>query len=257
MFAIMENLNRPPRTAAFSRRAGFTLTELLIAMTISVVLCGMATYFLFEGLRASLKTSAIYTNDMTQWGLTNRLMIDTKLANNIEIFADNSSATLTAAATYTNNTPAGGVAKGTFGNFIVLALGAMAEVSTTQQQYQYSSLYGYYYNPTAKTLSRFQYAVSASDSQQSTYNTSTGQVSGGLEAIVKEHLGDFQYTVVGTDLTLQPLPTGATGTNGAFLNRIPGQLANMLLRASAGLTNTNNSLTRSDRMIEVAFYARQ
>ena len=253
----MNHLNRPKKTAAFSHRAGFTLTELLIAMSISVIVCGMALAFLFEGLRASLKTSAVYTNDMTQWGLTNRLMIDTKLANNIEIFTDNSTATLSAAATYTNNTPAGGVAQGTFGNFIVLALGSMAEISTTQQQYQYSSLFGYYYNPTAQTLSRFQYTVSASDSQQSTYNTSTGNVSGGLEAIVNEHLGDFQYTVVGTTLALQPLPSGATGPNGAFLNRIPGQLANMLLRASAGLTNSTNTFTRSDRMIEVAFYARQ
>ena len=154
----MNHLNRPKKTAAFSHRAGFTLTELLIAMSISVIVCGMALAFLFEGLRASLKTSAVYTNDMTQWGLTNRLLIDTKLANNIAIYTDNSAGTLAAAVT-----AGGGVGEGSFGNFIVLALGAVMDVTTTQQQQQYSSLYGYYYNPTAQTLSRFQYTIPSNE----------------------------------------------------------------------------------------------
>jgi prepilin-type N-terminal cleavage/methylation domain-containing protein len=249
----MNHLNRPKKTAAFSHRAGFTLTELLIAMSISVIVCGMALAFLFEGLRASLKTSAVYTNDMTQWGLTNRLLIDTKLANNIAIYTDNSAGTLAAAVT-----AGGGVGEGSFGNFIVLALGAVMDVTTTQQQQQYSSLYGYYYNPTAQTLSRFQYTIPSNEPLYASPPTAPTPIPAvGLEALVSEHLGDFKYTVVGTTLALQPLPSGATGPNGAFLLRKINQLANMLVRASAGLTNSTNTFTRSDRMIEVAFYARQ
>jgi hypothetical protein len=229
-------------------------------MAIGVIVGGMALYFLFEGLRASLKTSAIYTNDMTQWGLTNRLMIDTKLANNIEVFTDNSASTLAAAATANSSgIPAGGVAQGSFGNFVVLALGNMVVVSTTVQQYQYSSMYGYYYNPVAQTLSRFQYTVSASDAEQPAYNSQTGVTTGGLEAIVQEHLGDFVYNVVGSNLSLPPLPAGATG-NGAFLNSDTGHLANMLVRAMSGVNTSgqtsNDTLTSNSRIIAVAFYAR-
>lgn len=257
----MNSTNLPQRTAGFSRRAGFTLVEIIVAMMVGAIVLGIATYFLYEGLRASLKTSAIYTNDMTQWGLTNRLLIDTKLANNIEVFTDNSATTLAAAATANSSgIPAGGVPEGSFGNFIVLALGNMVVISSTVQQYQYSSLYGYYYDPNAQTLSRFQYTVSASDSEQPAYNQSTGVTSGGLEAIVNEHLGEFAYTVVGTNLSLQPLPGGATG-NGAFLNSDTGRLANMLIRATAGVnlsgSTANDTLTDNSRMIEVAFYARQ
>jgi prepilin-type N-terminal cleavage/methylation domain-containing protein len=249
---------RFPERTPLRRRAGFTLVELIIAMSISVTVCAMAVYFLFEGLRSSLKTSSIYTNDMTQWGLTNRLLIDTKLANNIEVFTDNTASTLTAAVT-----AQGGIAEGSFGNFIVLALGSMVEVSTTQQQYQYTSLYGYYFNPNAQTLSRFQYTIPSNETlYASPPSAPTPIPSVGLEALVSEHLAQFQYTVVGTNLSLQPWPAGAPGTNGAFLNRRNGQLANMLVRASAGPTNGNNviaanTFTRSDRMIEVSFYARQ
>jgi len=252
----MKRLNDSTKSAALIRPRGFTLVELLIATSISVIVCGMATYFLFEGLRASLKTSAIYTNDMTQWGLTNRLLIDTKLANCIEIFQDNSTTTLTNAAILIGGSPAGGVDPGSFGNFIVLALGAETAGTSTMA---YSSLYGYYYSPSlakedgvntfaAQTLYRFQYTVPSSDTTL------------GLEAIVAKDENNFQYTAVANGLTLPALPAGDSETNGAFLNR-SAFLANLLLRAKSGVnlsgSSVNDTLTSNSRMIEVAFYARQ
>jgi len=228
----MSNPNRPNRTRGLHQKAGFTLTELVIAMTISVITAGMALAFLFEGLRSSLKTTAIYTNDMTQWGLTNRLLIDSKLANAVAIYTDNSAATIAAAAVLT--TPRG-VAQNASGNFLVLAQGSQVDDSTTMT---YSSLIGYYFNTGNGTLSRFQYNVTSAEA-----NTA-------LESILNTELGNFVYTPVSNNLALQ------SNEPAAFLNRVDGHVANMLLRASAGLTNSTSSFTRNDRLIEVSFYTR-
>jgi prepilin-type N-terminal cleavage/methylation domain-containing protein len=217
-----------------SHKAAFTLIELVIAMTISVITAGMALAFLFEGLRSSLKTTAIYTNDMTQWGLTNRLMIDSKLATAVAIYTDNSAATMSAAAALTKPR---GVAEGAFGNFLVLCQGNQQVNSTTVT---YSSIYGYYYNPTAQTISRFQYTPTAAEA------------SSPLEVIVSNELSQFSYVTLATNLALLP-----NSTQGAFLNRKDGAVANLLLRAAAGPTNLINSFTRNYRVIEVSFYTRQ
>ena len=55
---------------------------------------------------------------MTQWGLTNRLMIDSKLATAVAVYTDNSAATMSAAAALAKPR---GVAEGAFGNFLFYA----------------------------------------------------------------------------------------------------------------------------------------
>jgi hypothetical protein len=201
-----------------------------MAMAITVVVCGMAIFFFFQGLRSSLKTTAVFTNDMSQWSLTNRLLIDSKLANAVSVYADNTKTTLTTAKSNGH-----GIAEGNFGKFIVLSKGTQPTGSTTVQ---YSTLFGYAYDSTTQKLSRFEYQVP------------TAEAGNALEATLLTHMSDFVYRPVATNLTLQ-------NTAGPFLLRKNGVQANMVILASAGSTKLTSALTRSDRMIEVSFFTRQ
>jgi len=62
-----------------------TLVEIMVSMALGVVVIGTATWFLFEGTKASYKSMANVENSIQQWGLATKLQIDGKIANLITV----------------------------------------------------------------------------------------------------------------------------------------------------------------------------
>ncbi len=63
-----------------------SLIEVMYAMAIGVFVIGTATWFIFEGMKASLKATNDVENSIQQWGLSAKLQIDGKVANGVTIF---------------------------------------------------------------------------------------------------------------------------------------------------------------------------
>lgn len=64
-----------------------TLVEIMVSMTLGVFVIGAATWFLFEGTKASYSAMASTENSIQQWGLSAKLQIDGKVANGATIMA--------------------------------------------------------------------------------------------------------------------------------------------------------------------------
>ena len=62
-----------------------TLVEVMVSMAVGVVVIGAATWFLFEGTKASYKAMANVENSIQQWGLATKLQIDGKIAGRVDI----------------------------------------------------------------------------------------------------------------------------------------------------------------------------
>jgi len=67
------------------RNAAMTLVEVMFSLAIGVVTIGIATWFVYEGTKASYKAMASVENSTQQWGLTTKLQVDGKIANMITI----------------------------------------------------------------------------------------------------------------------------------------------------------------------------
>ena len=75
-----------PRSQSIRARLGYTLTEVLIGISLSVAIGGAATWFLMEGTRASLKTTNISASDLSQWSIFTAISVDSKIANGMAVY---------------------------------------------------------------------------------------------------------------------------------------------------------------------------
>lgn len=80
-------MHLPPKTYPRSQISGMTLVEVMVSMALGVTVIGAATWFLFEGTKASYSAMAATENSIQQWGLSAKLQIDGKVANNATILA--------------------------------------------------------------------------------------------------------------------------------------------------------------------------
>ncbi|HLP00707.1 MAG TPA: prepilin-type N-terminal cleavage/methylation domain-containing protein [Opitutaceae bacterium] len=224
---------------------GMTLVEVMMASAISLIVTAGVMWLVVEGMRASIHTSNVSGNDLDHWGLANRLVFDTRLANKLILYSEFSSA---AVSTEGNDGVADAYAPEPVGNFLVLALRLPDEETGV---WACTKLTGYVYNPDKKTLSKFEYSV---DKESDDYKKGTP-----VPDLITKHFSELtKLTVlVASDLEIPSLAASAT-TKAAFYQPIgkTGTGTNKaILRMRLGMTNKHWRV-RDSRLIEVAFYIR-
>lgn len=221
------------RTSSIRRsRRGMTLVEIMIAMSLAVAVGGMAIWFMVQSTRTSLRTLSNVDNDLEQWSISNRLLIDSKLANAVSIYSSFEVASFTSSL---------GLGPGYRGNFLVLSQSDQPAGSTTST---FTNLWGFVYNPATKVLSKFDYPVTdAADAGKS------------LDQILTDRYAaiSLKLRIVARDVSLVGDATGVDGLTGAFLCREQGRQGNLVFRRSSG-TSTK---TKDNRMFEISFYTRK
>ncbi|MBE2213999.1 MAG: prepilin-type N-terminal cleavage/methylation domain-containing protein [Opitutaceae bacterium] len=215
-------------TTTGSRKRGMTLTEVMVALALSVVIGGMATYFIIQGTRASLRTTASTENDLVQWSISSRLQVDSKLANGAVIYRglDSSSIDFDKRCT-----------AGARGNLLVLSLSSSPNGSRASS---YEKITGYLFDPADRVLRKFEHEVSTADRTAGT----------DLETIIKNNMAAFSFTIVARNVE-------TIDSDGPFINR---DLTNRNVNAAAAtfrLTQGSVALqTRDSILVEIAFLIR-
>jgi hypothetical protein len=209
---------------ASRRCGGFTLVEVMIAATIAVTVIGMGLAFIVEGTRASMRATSSLNNDVSQWGISSRLQLDSKLANGATIYKT---------ATSGDITVTGRRKAGERGTFLVLSSSVIAADSKTAK---YEKISGYSYNSTNRTLYRFEYQVAE------------GEENNELEKIITDHLASLTFQPVSTEVdSLDPA--------GPFVSRDTSNTnaATAIFRLNQGRAShgTDNSI-----LVEVSFLIR-
>jgi hypothetical protein len=216
---MTSKLNKP-------RRRGHSLVEVLIAMSISVVVAGASVWFIAEGTRYSMRTTASATNDFIQWSISSRLQLDSKLANGAAIYSN-----LTAASIKPNLRRIGGQR----GNLLILSL---SERDPGSARSRFTRVTGYVYAPGTNILSKFEHIVSSA--QQSSYAD--------LETILTTNLSGF---------TLEPVARGVESFDGSgpFVSRDVGNInaATATFRLQQGDAANH---TKDTSVVEISFLIR-
>lgn len=209
-----------------SSRRGYSLVEVLIAMSLSVIVGGAAVWFIVEGTRYSLRTTASATNDFIQWSISSRLQLDSKLANGAAIYSD-----LTTGAVKSNLRRTGGQR----GNLLVLSL---SERDPGSSRSRFTRITGYLYAPGTTTLSKFEHTVSSA--QQAAYAD--------LETIITTNLSGF---------TFEPVARGIESfdASGPFVSRDIGNInaATATFRLKQGEASNH---TKDTSVVEISFLIR-
>jgi len=227
---------RAPRPPLSRLKRGFTLTEVIIAMTISVAIGGTATWFLVEGTKASLKAANTSIADLSQWSIFTAISVDSKVANGMAVYR-----TFTAAdmADSTKRVTEGGVDNDANprGNVLILTRSAQGANSKFAH---YEQITGYVYSSSTKLLRKFTYEVPVSEQGTATTQPAT------LEQILNDHLTNFAFQKVAGDLV-----TASSG--GVFLVRKEGSSGILAVQSEQG--GTNNQVS-SKKLIEASFFIR-
>jgi hypothetical protein len=217
--------SRPPPRPARRRFRAFTLAEILMGLGISSFVVGGGLWLLVAGLKTSTRTTNTTLNDLSQWGIASRLWIDSRIANGISIYADNSNANVERWLRKLVDQR---------GNFIVFSLSSTDGNSRTY----YTKISGYYYSPSAETISRFDYDVPAAD--QTDNKTLEQILSNRRDAIMAT------YDVVARNVDL-------THAGGLFICRTAGTAASLSCTVTSG---GDNAAMEKEKTIEATFYVR-
>lgn len=205
-----------------------TLTEVMVAMTLSVFIGGAATFFIIQGTRASLRATSSSINDLVQWSISSRLQIDSKLANGAVIYED-----MTASSIDIDKR----CSAGKRGKLLVLSLSSSPNGSKAST---YEKITGYLYDPSAKTLRKFEYDVSSAEKTAGT----------NLETIIKNNMAGFTMKLVARDVE-------SIDTAGPFINR---DLSSRNVNAAAATFRLNQGSstqhTKDSVLVEIAFLIR-
>jgi len=195
-------------------------------MTISVVIAGIAAWFIGEGMRFSLRTAASADNDFTQWSVSSRLQLDSKLANGATIYSD-----MTATNIKTTLRRLGGER----GNLLVLS---SSERVAGASKSRYTHLTGYLFDSSAKRLAKFEHEVSSA--QRASFAD--------LETILTSNLGSFTFTTVANGVD-------SLDSAGPFVSRDVGNInaatATFKLEQGSKLNHTGDTA-----VVEISFLIR-
>jgi len=218
---------------------GFTLTEILIAATLSVTLVGLSVTFLIQATRSTLRTQSTSQNDLTEWGIYQGIAVDTRTANGMTLYkTKNPSDFSDSSKQITTNT--------TRGDFLVLS---QSTQQPNTQRPTYISITGYIYedgtpaNTGKGTLKKF------------TLTVPSGQQNNALETILTANINRLTYTIIAEGLTATNSDNDpTTPTNRAFLYRSTSLRSGVLnLQVNTGFTGTQ---TIDAKLIETAFFIR-
>lgn len=166
-----------------SQKSAFTLTEVMFAGAISLIVVGAAMALLVYGLRTTLLAASSSNNDVTQWGVASRLWVDAKIANGVTIYRNMTSAEIVSSNRRND---------GEGGDFMLLSLSTVSGGVTS-----YEKLTGYYYDKATSEVRYFVYEVPSADQTQT------------LEQIVQNKLTTLQSSS-------RPLAEGITPVNSAI-----------------------------------------
>jgi hypothetical protein len=232
---------------AFSQyaRSGMTIAEVMIASAIALVVSAGAMWLIVQGTVSSWRTSNMSGNDLAHWGLSNRLVFDSRKATELTVYSDFTTAAITAEgeAGLKSYTPEKDV-----GNFLVLAL-RTPDYSTGLQCC--SKITGYVYKPADKTLYQFFMNVEVAHNDDFKSGMS-------VPDLLVKYYGEFRLSVVATNLVL---PTLASGGSQAAFYWPPGDADSntnsrkAILRVRLGNTKQDRRI-RDSRLFEVAFFIR-
>jgi prepilin-type N-terminal cleavage/methylation domain-containing protein len=234
--------NRPSALSQpFSSRRGFTLTEIMIAGSIGVVVASAAMMLIVDGTRISLRTLAGSNNDMVQWSISNRLQLDSKVANGASIYADlTTAAVVNEGSRIRSNEESTDPLEAGRGKLLILST---SRNDFGQKKATYLKLIGYRFIdstvPANRQLLRFDYTVSDADQTARTP----------LETIIRNNIGSFTMRVIASNLeSLDPV--------GPFVCRdaTNRNAATATFRLSQGVVSNRTS---DKILIEVSFLIRR
>ena len=224
----------------FPRRSGFTLTEVIIAMSISTVIAGMAVWFMVEGARSSVKATNTTINDLSQWSIFTAISVDSRTANGMAIYQSFTAADM---SDKTKRVSLGTVDPVTskpdpLGNVLILSLGHQAQGS---KKTIYDQITGYVYNSTTKTLRKFVYTVPAAEKGNAALNVDPAT----LEEILVNNIASFSMRKVADNLNM-------VDPRGVFLIR--GDQSGVLTVES--VHGDGNARAVSKKLIDASFFIR-
>jgi hypothetical protein len=215
-----------------------TLVEIMMASMLSFVVVSGALWLLTNGTYSAWKTSAVTSNDLTHWGLANRLTLDTRVANSLCVYSD-----LDAALIATEGSS--GIsfyADRKVGNLLVLSLSLP---DRTTGGYACQRLTGYRYVPSEEALYKFEHTASAADIAA---NKPAFQ-------LLLENVTTFKLEKVADNLSL---PAIGAQTAGAFYWDRDSDSINArtsVLRFELGDKKLHRRV-RNTRLVEVSFFVR-
>src|SRR5690606_20752114 len=107
-------------------------------------------WLMVEGVRTSARTTNSTVNDLTQWGIASRLWIDSRIANGITIYENNTDQKVERWLRKMVDQR---------GDFIVFSL---SDTNGSAQTF-YTKVSGYFYDRAARRIYRFDYDVTNAD----------------------------------------------------------------------------------------------
>lgn len=222
-----------------------TIAEVMVASAIALIVSAGAMWLIVQGTVSSWRTSNVSGNDLSHWGLSNQLVFDSRLATELTVFSDFTTAAITAEgeAGLKSYDPEKDV-----GNFLVLAL-RTPDYSLGLQCC--NKLTGYIYKPADKTLYKFYIDVEKEYSDDFKSGMS-------VPDLLVKHFNSFKLSVVTSNLEL---PTLASGGPLAAFYWPPGDASTntnsrkAVLRVRLGDSKQDRRI-RDSRLFEVAFFIR-
>jgi hypothetical protein len=223
------------------RRAGFTIVEIMWASAVSLIVIGGAMWLVTYGTASTMQTSNISSNDLTQWGLTNRLILDSRVANGMTVYSDFNKTKIQTEGSkgilyYT--TPVRD-----HGNLLVLSRTATANMGS--MSFYVERIIGYYYTSATKQLWKFEMSAEGTnpiitEEDQSEYRT--------VAELLYNHFGQIKPQLIASNVDASPI----SSTSGAFYRRAADQaILSLLVGDSSQLKKAKDT-----RLIEVSFFIR-
>ncbi|PTY04809.1 hypothetical protein DB347_19085 [Opitutaceae bacterium EW11] len=200
----------------------------MIASAIAVTILGITAYFIVESTRATLKGTAISQNNMDQWSLTSRLMLDSRQANGMAIYDDLVTTSLTFEKRITTPTSQG--------NLLIFSRSYIPSGSNPNTNPSYSRIIGYLYKEDKKTLYKFEYEVSSAEQTPTPAS---------LEDILINNKGNFSLEPQADGI--EPIKSG-----GKVFYFLAPSYAHIAFLAREG----TNKLTKDAKLIEASFIVR-
>lgn len=224
-------------------RKGMTLVEIMVASAVAVLVVGFAMWLVVEGTAMAMKTANVSGNDLTHWGLSNRLVLDSRVATELLVYTDFAKSTITAEGDkgVRSYDPPRGV-----GNFLVLALRLPDK---TTGVWCCEKITGYVYDPAKQILSKFEHQV---DKTSDDYKKGLS-----VQELLEKHHSSFKLAPVSSNVSI-PTPASAETITGAFYwpALSSGKASSKaIMRLNLGDAK-QHSRVRDTRLIEVAFYIR-
>ncbi len=220
-----------------------TIVEIMVASAVALLVVGFAMWLVVEGTAMAMKTANVSGNDLTHWGLSNRLVLDSRVATELIVYSDFAKSTITAEGdkgVRAYDPPR------SVGNFLVLA---RRLPDKTTGVWCCSKLTGFVYDPATQVLSKFEYELK---------DTSDDYKKGlSVQDLLEKHYSSFKLTAVSSNVSIPSPASGETRVGAFYWPALSSGKASSkaIMRLNLGDAK-QHARVRDTRLIEVAFYLR-